>query len=280
MKKMISLLSCVMLLWLSFFPVSAAGEADSLACPVLPKADTETAARNIAPSIVTVLNITNDMFETRGAGSGVILSIDDARIVILTAAHVVKNALKPNGSDYYIYFADPDHKPNLWTADPERGYHTPADLLYYSSDHDIAFLTVDTDQLDPAVLSTLRYVQLDGSAYEDLQPGDPAFTYALRYSRRAVNPNQTKEYLDPWLCKGAIADLWGYSPYADADDQLQITYSIAPVRGMSGGGTFDGKGRLIGIISNSMPPDGYSVPLPVVIKEYEKVKEMLKESED
>ena len=92
----------------------------------------------------------------------------------------------------------------MFRADPELGFKAPATLVYYSVDHDIAFLGVDLKDIDPA--ARVRYSVLDPAAYDDLEADDPAFIYSLRYTKQAVNPNQDKHYLRVFDRYGYIAD--------------------------------------------------------------------------
>lgn len=282
MKKIISLGICALSLCLLFpVPVSASGD-DALACPVLSVADPTAAAENVKNSIVTVENDINN--DDRISGSGVIIEITDNRLVIATAGHVVGHDMllyDPTDNithNYKVYFWDPETDFSYYNADPELGFNAPADLLYCSADHDIAFLTVSTDQLDRTVKQSIRYAPLDRAAYDALVPGDPAFTYALRYTERNVNPNQTKVFLNPLNCPCKITDAWVYDDYSE-DNMIAAFYHVLPIPGMSGCGTFDAKGNLVGIAVNGGGNEACSVPLPTVLEEYEKAKEILTERE-
>ncbi len=218
-----------------------------LECRVLETNDCEAAYENVKDCIVQL--------RMRNAyGSGVIWEMTPERIIIVTNKHVL---------DYW--------EDEISYVQFPQGYFTGAEILTVSEEYDIGFLAVGNTEFDYWELEQIRYVHHDAERYQTLRSGDDMFCvgaadalentteYSLNLRDRAVI-----------FFQGSIADTWRYID--DFEENMLYCYGHAR-EGMSGGGTFDGKGNLIGIISGAtMNGETASVPLPVIVEAYEAIQ--------
>lgn len=204
-----------------------------LECSVLETNDCEAAYENVKDCIVQL--------HMRSAyGSGVVWEITSERIIIVTNKHVL---------DYW--------EDEISYVQFPQGYFTGAEILSVSEEYDIGFLAVSNTEFTYQELEQMRYVHYDTECYRALHTGEDMFCVG------AVDVGEV-------FYQGSIADTWRYID--DFEEYMLYCYGYAR-EGMSGGGSFDGKGNLIGIISGAtMTGETASVPLPLIIEAYEEIR--------
>lgn len=212
-----------------------------LETPVLATDNCEKAYENVVPCVVGI-NMGN------AHGSGMVWEMTSEGIIIVTNKHVLEY-----WDELISYVQFP------------QGYFADAHIIGISKEHDVGFLMVDSGELDYGELETLRYVRKDMEAYGKTKAGDEMFCVG--------SESGTNIYGKPIMeggenfYKGSIGDM---DRYIDEFGEYMI-YALGYGKpGMSGGGTFDAKGNLIGMISGGTA-DGEtaSVPLPVMMEAYE-----------
>ena len=220
-----------------------------LECNVLEANDCEAAYENVKDCIVQL--------HMRSAyGSGVIWEITPEQIIIVTNKHVLdywENEIS------YVQFP--------------QGYFTGAEIFAISEEYDIGFLAVSNTEFDYPELEQIRYVHHDAELYQTLHTGDDMFCVGVTdvvddKENAEHSPNRHDQAMI--FFQGSIADTWRY--IEEFEEDMLYCYGHAR-EGMSGGGSFDGKGNLIGIISGAtMTGETASVPLPIIIKVYEEIR--------
>lgn len=207
--------------------------------------DCEKAYENVKICIVRI-NMKN------AHGSGIIWEITPENIIIVTNKHVL---------DYWD-----EQVSNVLFS---QGYYARAEILAVSEEYDIGFLTVDNSELDYTQLEQLRYAHWNPEAYHELQEGDDIFCVGAR-KERAADGEYAGENSEVY-CQGSIGNMW---QYIDEFGEYMIYGYGYGVPGMSGGGTFDAKGNLIGMISGGTESGEIaSVPLTLIIEAYEELAE-------
>lgn len=208
-----------------------------LECSVLETNDCEAAYENVKDCIVQL--------RMRNAyGSGVIWEMTPERIIIVTNKHVLDY-----WEDEISYVRFP------------QGYFTGAEILIISEEYDIGFLAVSNTEFDYRELEQIRYVHHDAELYQALCSGDDMF---------CVGVTDVVDDQEMFFFQGSVADTWRY--IEEFEEYMLYCYGHAR-EGMSGGGSFDGKGNLIGIISGAtMTGETASVPLPIIIETYEEIR--------
>ncbi|MCI9465080.1 MAG: trypsin-like peptidase domain-containing protein [Lachnospiraceae bacterium] len=198
--------------------------------------DCEKAYGNVKGSVV-LLHM-EDIY-----GSGVIWDLTPDYVIIASSRHVLEYWEETSG---YVRFS--------------QGYFTPGKILYISQEYDVAFLAVDNTEFTYRQLEEMRYVHRDISLYQTLQAGDEMFSVGADVENTEV----------PLYYKGSIADAWMY--IEDFGEYMIYGYGQAEP-GMSGGGVFDAKGNLIGLLTGATP-DGETaaLPLPVIMEAYESAR--------
>ncbi len=174
-------------------------------------------------------------------GSGIVYRITPERIIIVTNAHVL-DYWKDESS--FVYFTE--------------GYYASATKLGCSARYDVGFLAVDNGYFTYEELETMCYAVVDETIYDTLQEGESLFSVGA-----------DKELSDLVSYEGTLVDT---SRYIEEFDNNMLYARGFAKEGMSGGGTFDGKGHLIGMISGGTGQgETASVPLPDMIEAYEEV---------
>ena len=174
-------------------------------------------------------------------GSGIVYRITPQQIIIATNAHVL-DYWKDESS--FVYF-------------PE-GYYASAMKLGCSARYDVGFLAIDNDYFTYEELETMCYAAVDETIYDALQEGDSLFSVGA-----------DRELSDLVSYEGTLVDT---SRYIEEFDSNMLYACGFAKEGMSGGGTFDGKGHLIGMISGGTGQgETASVPLPDMIEAYKEV---------
>lgn len=174
-------------------------------------------------------------------GSGIVYRITPQQIMIATNAHVLDYWKDESG---FVYFPD--------------GYYASATKLGCSARYDVGFLAIDNDYFTYEELETMCYAAVDETIYDTLQEGDSLFSVGA-----------DKELSDLVSYEGTLVDT---SRYIEEFDSNMLYACGFAKEGMSGGGTFDGKGHLIGMISGGTGQgETASVPLPDMIEAYKEV---------
>lgn len=211
-----------------------------LEAPVLETEDCEAAYENVKGCIVQIHM--KDAY-----GSGVVWEMTSTQIIIVTNKHVL--AYWSDETDY-VHFP--------------QGYSAKARLMGTSAEYDIGFLCVDCLEFDYQELEQLRYVHDDMEVYQSLQTGDAIFCIG---ADAVVSTESTANFY-----QGSIGDTWRY--IEEFDEYMLYGYGYAR-EGMSGGGTFDAKGNFIGMLAGAtMEGETASVPLPLIVEAYGKMREM------
>ena len=205
-----------------------------LETPVLETEDCVRAFENVKDCVVRIQM-------GNAHGSGIIWEIASERIIVVTNRHVLDYWKEENG---YVHFP--------------QGYDVDAQILGVSEQFDVGFVAVDCHQLTYEKLQETRYACVDEESYESLQPGDLMFL---------INPGSVGEQAQYY--DGSVGDPYQYIEDFDAYMLYGHCYAKA---GMSGGGTFDGRGYLIGMTTGGTPQyETASVPLPDIIAAYEEI---------
>lgn len=211
---------------------------------VLETPDCDKAYENVKTCVVSI-NMGN------AYGSGVVWDMTPTQIIIVTNKHVLEY-----WSEYVGYVRFP------------QGYYIDAEVLGTSRKHDVGFLAVDNTKLDYKELESLRYVCKDMDAFNKMQKGEQMFCLGSEFSTNSDGKTIT-EYGKSYY-KGSIGDMHRYIK----EFEEYMIYGLGYARpGMSGGGTFDAKGNFIGMISGGTTNDETaSIPLSVIVEEYEKIR--------
>lgn len=205
-----------------------------LETPVLEAEDCGQAFENVKDCVVRIQM-------GNAHGSGIVWEITPERIIVVTNRHVLDYWKEENG---YVHFA--------------QGYDVDAQILGVSKQLDVGFVAVDCNQLTYEKLQEMRYACVDEEAYESLQAGDLMFL---------IDPGFMGER--PQYYGGSVGDPYRY--IEDFDAYMLYGHCFAKA-GMSGGGTFDGRGYLIGMTTGGTPYyETASVTLSDIIAAYEEV---------
>ena len=203
---------------------------------VLDAPDCESAYANVKDCIVQIRM-------EKANGSGIIWKLAEDYVIIATNRHVLDYWTEENG---YVHFP--------------QGFDTDARLVGKSERFDVGFVAVDCGLFTYEELEKLRYARIDAGAYETLAEGDDMFLVDAGSMRR-----------DERYYAGSVGDKRRY--IEDFDAYMLYGYCFAEA-GMSGGGTFDGRGCLIGMTTGGTVRDETaSVPLPDLLAAYEEVVE-------
>lgn len=159
-------------------------------------------------------------------GSGVIYSADKDCLVIVTARHVLENAAEA----VQITFAD--------------GWETETVDFSLSWLADLAVLKVPLDEIPTQRLEKYMTANVDKVSYDSMQAGDGCIVMG---SRSGVAEDAYEgTVLEPWI-------------YMEDYGQYMIWVKAAGKPGMSGGGLFDRRGHLLGILSGRSEDEEWAV---------------------
>lgn len=212
---------------------------------VLDEDNCEKAYENVKACVVRI-NMGN------AYGSGVIWEITPENIVIVTNKHVL---------DYWN-----EQVSNVLFS---PGFYARAEILGISEEYDVGFLIVDNKELDYIELEQLRYANFDINAYQKMKEGDDIFCVGATgvHSEGTENAVQSNGI----YIQGSIGNMW---QYIDEFEEYMIYGYGYGTPGISGGGTFDARGNLIGMISGgTMGGEIASVPLTIIIEAYDELTE-------
>ncbi len=169
-------------------------------------------------------------------GTGNIISIDNEKIKILTAGHVVKNWSE--GRSNYVIFYD--------------GAIAGASLEAVDDYYDAAVVSVKTSDIDAFDLLRLRSVHLDFEGMGDFDKKKNEVVFSLD-SEHVVNAKEVQKY-DYYGKNTGIGSKYIYGGVINPDIMVRdYGYNMIYVKceahgGMSGGGVFDINGNYAGML--------------------------------
>lgn len=171
-------------------------------------------------------------------GSGVLWDLREETIVIVSNTHLLKE-----GESGQVTFPG--------------GVSVQGTVKGVSETRDIGFLEVPLTALEREDWLLLRFADRDLENYETLLSGDALFVIGSANGAGA-------DYYE-----GTIGNVSYYFPEFQSD--MLYGYCKA-VSGMSGGGTFDGDGKFIGMLTAGTKQDEIaSLPVEIMVEEYEKI---------
>lgn len=205
-----------------------------LTTPVLEEENCEKAYENVKDCVVRIQM-------GNAHGSGIIWELSPAGIVIATNRHVLDYWREENG---FVHFS--------------QGFDVDAQILGTSEQYDVGFVFVDCGQFTYRELQKIRCARADMDIYDSLQQGNKMFLVDSGSER-----DEMRYY------EGTVEDPSRY--IADFDAYMLYGHGFAKA-GMSGGGTFDAHGFLIGMTTGgTLQNETAGVPLPDIEEAYEEV---------
>lgn len=207
---------------------------DLFKTPVLATEDCATAYENIQSCVVRIQM-------GNAHGSGIIWEMTPEAIIVATNKHVLEYWKDENS---FVYFT--------------QGHYADAAVIGVSKQYDVGFLRIDNYQFTYDELGKFRSARIDEAVYENLCEGDAMFSID---SGMAADEGQYYE--------ATVGDTHKY--IEDFDAYMLYGHGFAK-EGMSGGGTFDGHGYLIGMTTGGTYwNETASVPLPYIVQAYETI---------
>lgn len=209
--------------------------------------DVATIAANVMPAIVQVTNVSIEQYrsifgqsqnkESTSAGSGIIVSQDDAYTYIATNNHVVANS-----SELTITFVD--------------GKTAAAQVVGVDAQHDLAVVKVKTSDMDSSTVSAIKIATLGDS--DSVKVGQAAIVIgnALGYGQSVTTGVIS--------AKEREVTLKDDSGNTISNKLIQTDAAVNP--GNSGGALLNSNGQVIGIVSakysdTSVEGMGYAIPI-------------------
>lgn len=207
---------------------------DLFKTPVLETEDCAKAYENVKSCVVRVQM-------GNAHGSGIIWEITSEKIIVVTNKHVLEYW---RDEDSYVYF--------------EQGHYADAAVIGVSEQYDVGFLGIDTYQFSYEELEQFRSARTNETVYDGLRQGDVMFS---------VDSGSATE-------EGQYFEATVEDPHRYIEDfEAYMLYGHGYAReGMSGGGTFDGRGYLIGMTTGGTYwNETAGVPLPDIVEAYKTV---------
>ncbi len=174
-------------------------------------------------------------------GSGIIWELSKHRVLVMTNVHVADTF----DDSSKVIFRD--------------GFEKTGGRVWLCTLHDVAFIGIDTDAFSAKELKTLRCVSVDEESYQSHGPGDKVTLIGSEQGPGDV------------CYDGEIIDMYFFIPLFE--DYMMYCTGQA-LNGMSGGGTFDENGNLVGLISGGNDEgteeitETVSVPLISIMEAY------------
>lgn len=179
-------------------------------------------------------------------GSGIIYSVEDGWMNVLTAAHVVENmpTARMAGSEMDIVDTGEGYKGAAVSfCDGERVY---CQEILVSELADLAVLRIPTTRFFEAQLENYHCVSADKGSFDALRAEDACKAVGCGTEGEVLR--YEGDILDPWI-------------YMEDYGQYMIWAGVEIRSGMSGGGLFDQNGYFIGILSGGSE-DGELAAVP------------------
>lgn len=149
------------------------------------------------------------------SGSGVLWKVRGEELWIATAAHVVSQGM----GEVEVTFVD--------------GFHMTVERMDVDTDTDIALLAVNLREMDAEHLEEYCVAGVDEASAASLQTGDDIIVMAS--GKGVASEAYEGKVVNPWIY---VEDF--------RQDMLLVRADAEP--GMSGGGIFDSRGHLLGIL--------------------------------
>lgn len=175
-------------------------------------------------------------------GSGIIISLLEENAVIVTNTHLMQYDVAGEVEFY-------------------QGFTAEGNLVAYSDQYDMAFLKVPLERIPMEEWECLRYVDT-GFEYEQAASGDAVIQIG------SVKEPAGDGYI------GSILSTEQYIPEYGVE---MLKTGCQAYTGMSGGGVFDQRGYLLGMITGGDMTEAsrnegtevtYCIPLPAILQEY------------
>lgn len=182
-----------------------------LHCPVLEQENPDAAYKNVKNSVVRVIM-------GKAYGSGVIYAMTADAVIIATNRHVLQ------------YWEDTEGI--VWFP---QGYFMNARCLGSAENCDVGFLQVECSEFPTETLLTLRNVFVDEESCAGVERGTAIFCVGADHE------------VEEMLYQEAVVE----EPvrYIEDFDAYMLYGRGFAKEGMSGGGIFDGYGRLVGLLA-------------------------------
>lgn len=190
--------------------------------------ETRTEADNIL-STVNIQTTYNNMFST---STGVIISIENEEMLILTARHNCDVGYKTTN---LIEFAD--------------GSSTYATLKYMSGNNDWAILSIPLENVPLSALSIVKPIVIEAG---EIKKGDKVYNIRNHYLDGITIYNGKISNTNMYSTSG---NLYNIGFYLETDYVIKV--------GSSGGGLFNENGRLIGLASQTNTTTKTSLFVPI-----------------
>lgn len=224
-------------------------ECEAFAVPVAK--DNEETEDNLIRTALNVRPSTVQIQVGSEYGTGNIISVDEEKILILTARHVVKT-WSDSGSNYVIFY---------------NGYIADAMLEAVDNYYDAAVVSVKTSDIDAFNLMRLRSVKPHYEVISDFDKKKNEVVFSLD-SEHVVNAKEVQTY-DYFGKDTGIGHKYVYGPVINPDIMVRdYGYNMLYVKcdahsGMSGGGVFDINGNYVGmLVGGSDKKEMVAVRLP------------------
>ncbi len=190
-------------------------------------------------------------------GSGVIFRMDQNEMVILTAAHVLKEVEVQEVCEENAELAVIEITLVDGTVLLNKDYNSKNEddvwSVILSQTSDLGIITVPMEQIPEEVFADCRYVPTDKVAFDALTEGD--IILVMGCAEEMVGNAYKGTLTDPWI-------------YIEDYGQYMMLGRAFAESGMSGGGVFDRYGRFIGILSGVDEQGNLAiVPLSMILSE-------------
>lgn len=171
------------------------------------------------------------------SGSGVVFTIDEDEIVIVSSGHLLEQY-----DSGIVTFSN--------------GAIAVGWVQGISSASDVGFMTVLISDLDEEKTSRIETVKYDLEYFEKITDGTEIFQVG-----------STSGVAADFYLGSISAKEW----YFEEFDSYMLYNFCKATPGMSGGGCFTNDGKLIGLVSGSYMEESCALPLPAIIEAYEEV---------
>lgn len=180
-------------------------------------------------------------------GSGIVYSMEEGWVIVLTAAHVVKDmpTARPAGADTTEWgpAAEADPGAQISFCDGTKVFCRE---IIVSELADLALLRIPITRLKEDQRESCQCVSVDKECFDALRAEDVCRAVGFGPEEKVLQYEGT--ILDPWI-------------YMEDYGQYMIWAGVEIRPGMSGGGLFDENGYLIGILSGGSE-DGELAAVP------------------
>lgn len=195
------------------------------------------ASKNMEEAIANVKSSVTEIQIGDYRGSGSIFSMDETYLYVTTSKHLLIYGVEAQVTFY-------------------QGNTFTGEVLGVSTEADMGVIRVKAEYIPIHILRNLRYVATNPERSQNLEAGEEMF---LVGSADGVAKN---------FYMGVVANPWEYFPEFGS---FMIRNFCEGKPGMSGSGTFDQKGIYIGMLTGGSGEETASIPLSVMLEEYEKI---------